>query len=282
MKYGKWLGGGIGWAFGGPIGALIGFLIGSVIDSGDDANSAHRSSGRTRPGDFKISFLVLLACVVKADGVRKPEEMGMARKILDANFGASGTDEAMDILNRLLQEDIDETQVAWQISRNLNYSSKLELLHLLFEVAYADGEVCQSEMTVLQRIASIFGVSSVDFDAIRAPYTKRTDADWAYRALGIERSATDEEIKKAYRKMAMKYHPDKLNGLGEDVKKAGAESRAAAQSVLPSIYESSTSSASLSLKSGSSPNAEYLSLKYLMSWRVCIREWYTAPGSSMI
>ena len=223
MKYGKWLGGGIGWAFGGPIGALIGFLIGSVIDSGDDADSAHRSSGRTRPGDFKISFLVLLACVVKADGVRKPEEMGMARKILDANFGASGTDEAMDILNRLLQEDIDETQVAWQISRNLNYSSKLELLHLLFEVAYADGEVCQSEMTVLQRIASIFGVSSVDFDAIRAPYTKSTDADWAYRALGIERSATDEEIKKAYRKMAMKYHPDKLNGLGEDVKKAGAE-----------------------------------------------------------
>lgn len=223
MKYGKWLGGGIGWALGGPIGAVIGFLIGTVVDSGDDADSERRQSGRTRPGDFKISFLVLLACVVKADGVRRPEEMGMARKILEANFGISGTDDAMSILNSLLQEDIDETQVARQVSMNLNYSSKLELLHLLFEVAYADGEVCASEMDVLQRIAGIFGISAADFNALKAPYTRTSDADWAYRALGIERSSTDEEIKKAYRRMAMKYHPDKLNGLGEDVKRAGAE-----------------------------------------------------------
>ena len=223
MKFGKWLGGGLGWAFGGPIGALAGFVVGAIIDNRDKEDIPHYTSGRTYAGDFKISLLVLLACVVKADGVRKAEEIGIVRKILTSNFGEQEADEAIRILNRLLEENIDETQVAWQISRNMNYSSKLELLHLLFEVAYADGEVCAAEMSMLQRIAGIFGISDVDFNALKAPYTKGSDTDWAYKALGIESSATDEEIKKAFRKMAMKYHPDKLNGLGENVKRAGAE-----------------------------------------------------------
>ena len=222
MKFGKWLGGGLGWAFAGPIGALAGFVIGAIID-GKQQDGPRYASGRTYAGDFKISLLVLIACVVKADGVRKAEEIGIVRRILVANFGEAEADEAIQILNRLLQENIDETQVAWQISRNMNYSSKLELLHILFEIAYADGEVNPDELDILQRIAGIFGISSIDFNAIRAPYTRQNDSAWAYKALGIEPSATDDEIKKAYRKMAMKYHPDKLAGLGEDVKKAGAE-----------------------------------------------------------
>ena len=228
MKFGKWLGGGLGWAFAGPIGALAGFVIGAIID-GKQQDGPRYASGRTYAGDFKISLLVLIACVVKADGVRKAEEIGIVRRILVANFGEAEADEAIQILNRLLQENIDETQVAWQISRHMNYSSKLELLHLLFEVAYADGEVCEAEMSLLQRIAGIFGVSAIDFNAIKAPYTRSVDEDWAYKALGIEKSASDEEGKKAYRKMAMKYHPDKLTGLGEDVKKAGAEKFRAVQ-----------------------------------------------------
>ena len=229
MKFGKWLGGGLGWAFAGPIGALAGFVIGAIIDGNDSNDRVRNTPGRTYAGDFKISLLVLIACVVKADGVRKAEEIGIVRKILISNFGESEADEAIRILNGLLQQDIDETQVAWQISRNMNYSSKLELLHQLFEVAYADGEVCDAEMNLLQRIAGIFGISAMDFNAIRAPYTRYSDAGWAYTALGIEKSATGEEVKKAYRKMAMKYHPDKLTGLGEDVRKAGAEKFRAVQ-----------------------------------------------------
>ena len=232
MKYGKWLGGGLGWAFGGPIGALIGFVLGALIDNEEKA--AEQQSGRssrrhTFEGDFKISLLVLIACIIKADGIKKTSELATVRRILIRVFGDYGTDDAMEILERLLQQDIDETQVAWQISRSTNYSTKLELIHILFEVAYADGQVCNSEMTAIERIASIFGISAIDFNAIRAPYTKSSDSNWAYTALGISSSATDEEVKKAYRRMAMKYHPDKLTGLGEDVKKAGAEKFRAVQ-----------------------------------------------------
>ena len=226
MKYGKWLGGGLGWAFGGTIGALIGFVLGALIDNEEKAaeQQTGRSSRRhTFEGDFKISLLVLIACIIKADGIRKTSELATVRRILIRVFGDYGTDDAMEILERLLQQDIDETQVAWQISRSTNYSTKLELVHILFEVAYADGQVCNSEMTAIERIASIFGISAIDFNAIRAPYTKSSDSNWAYKALGIEPSATDDEIKSAYRKMAMRYHPDKLAGLGEDVKKAGEE-----------------------------------------------------------
>lgn len=222
MKYAKWIGGGLGWAFGGPIGALIGFALGSLFDT-DDKTAGQSRRRHTAAGDFKMSLLVLIACIIKADGTVKASELATVRRILNANFGRQETDDAMNILDRLLSQNIDETEVARQIDRNMNYSSKLELLHILFQIAYADGEVNPQELALLQRIAGIFGISHIDFDAIRAPYTRQSDSTWAYKALGIEPSATDDEIKSAYRKMAMRYHPDKLAGLGEDVKKAGEE-----------------------------------------------------------
>lgn len=223
MKYAKWIGGGLGWALGGPIGALIGFAIGALFESDDEPRTQRRYSARTGAGDFKMSLLVLIACVIKADGKTRTSELETVRRILMSNFGPVETEEAMDILDRLLVQDINEREVAAQIDRNMNYSSKLELLHILFMIAYADGEVSPEELDLLQRISAAFGISYIDFDAIRAPYTRKNDSAWAYKALGIDASASDEDIKRAYRKMAMKYHPDKLAGLGEDVKKTGEE-----------------------------------------------------------
>ncbi len=223
-SFGKWIGGGLGWALGGPIGALIGFTLGSMFDGGQISASAHTlGTGSTNEGDFKMSLLVLMACIMKADGRVDKSELAVVKKFLVANFGEQGALDALQILKNLLDQHIDETEVAMQISQNLNYSSKLELLHLLFDIAYADGEIVSSELATIQRIANIFRIDRLDFESVKAPYLKHVDSDWAYKSLEIEPSATNDEIKKAYRQMAMKYHPDKVNDLGEDVKKSATE-----------------------------------------------------------
>ena len=221
---GKWIGGGLGWAFGGPIGALIGFTLGSMFD-GTQISSTMTSIGssHTTEGDFKMSLLVLMACIMKADGHVDKAELAVVKKFLVSNFGEQGALDALHILKNLLEQDINEGEVAMQISQNLNYSSKLELLHLLFNIAYADGEVVASEMATIQRIANIFRIDRLDCESVKAPYMKLVDRDWAYKSLEIEPTATNDEIKKAYRNMAKKYHPDKVNDLGEEVKKSATE-----------------------------------------------------------
>lgn len=227
--FGKWIGGGLGWAFGGPIGALIGFAVGSIFDGSSGSaqtfvNEDHRQQGRgTTEGDFKMSLLVMIACVMKADGRVQKAELNVVKKFLVANFGEDGALEALQILKSLLEQPINETEVAMQINRYMNYSAKLQLVHFLFDVALADGEMDQTEINVIGRIASVFGISQADLDSLKAPYFKQTDTDWAYKTLEVDPAAPDEEVKKAYRKMAMKYHPDKVNNLGEDVKKSATE-----------------------------------------------------------
>ncbi len=223
-SYGKFIGGGLGFVLGGPIGALIGFALGSMFDGTQILTSTHTLvPNRTTEGDFKMSLLVLMACIMKADGRVDKAELAVVKKFLVANFGEQGALEALQILKNLLDQPIDETEVATQIGQYMNYSSKLELLHLLFNIAYADGEVVSSELATIQRIANIFHIDRLDFESIKAPYMKQVDRDWAYKSLEIESSATDEEIKKAYRRMAMKYHPDKVNDLGDEVKKSATE-----------------------------------------------------------
>ena len=229
----KWITGGLGFVLGGPIGGLIGFAIGSLIDGsaglvnyGEYQEQTHRGRNphsRTAEGDFKISLLVLIACVMKADGSPKKQELDVAKRFLLANFGEDGALEALQILKNLLRQDINDVEVARQINYAMNYASKLELIHLLFEIAYADGAENQYELTVIQRISWNLGVSNLDFDALKAPYNRTKDVNWAYAALELKPTATDDEIKKAYRTMAKKYHPDTVANLGEEIKKKATE-----------------------------------------------------------
>lgn len=222
--FGKLIGGGLGWAFGGPIGALIGVAVGSMFDKSPSGQTSGSSQQRhTTEADFKMSLLVMMACVMKADGKVLKSELDVVKRFLIANFGEDGALEALKILKNLLEQPINETEVAMQINQYMNYSAKLQLVKLLFDIAYADGEVHATELDMIKRISDIFRLSYQDFDSMKAPYTKTTDVNWAYKALEIEPTATDEEIKKAYRRMAMKYHPDKVHTLGEDVKKSATE-----------------------------------------------------------
>ena len=226
MSAGKWILGGLGFVLGGPIGAIVGALIGSVYDVLSDDPNTQTSTDRPKrekrrqatQGDVGVSIVVLLACVIKADGRVLKSEIAFVKPFLVRTFGEQGAHNALQLLKQLLQQDIDPVAVSQQIGQHLNYSVRLELLHLLLGVANADGELAQSELQVIQTIATNMGISDADYQSLRSIYCKQSDTNWAYTALEIEPTATDEEVKKAYRRMAMKYHPDKVANAGESIR----------------------------------------------------------------
>lgn len=223
-NFAKWIGGGLGWAIGGPIGAIIGFALGSLFGGSNTQVLTDSTYGkRTTESDFKASLLVMIACVMKADGKVQKSELEVVKRFLVTNFGEEGALEALQLLKKILDQPINEVEVAAQINHYMNYSSKLQLLRLLFDIAYADGEVHADELKVINRISGEFNISQADYESLKAPYVKNVDPDWAYKALEIESTASVDEIKKAYRRMAMKYHPDKVHNLGEEVKKSATE-----------------------------------------------------------
>ena len=217
-KYGKWIGGGLGWAFGGPIGAILGFVFGSMYDdmqSNDYAVKEAPHQGGTKRGDFSMSLLVLTAAIMKADNKVKRAELDYVKKFFVQQFGKEEAKEQLQVLRDILEQDVPVYDVSDQIRMNMDYSSRLQLMHYLFGIAQSDNEVVQSEISMLNTIARAMGISTQDFNSIKAMFVK--DQESAYKILEVSPDASMDEIKKAYRKMAVKYHPDKVSHLGEDV-----------------------------------------------------------------
>ena len=226
----KWIFGGLGFALGGPIGALIGVFVASLfeggkqIEAGEYTHDIPRASRpRATQGDIRVSIIVLLACVIKADGRVLKSEVAYIKPFLVRTFGEEGAKQALQLLKQLLEQEINPVAVAQQIRQHVNYSVRLELVHLLLEVAKADGEVADSECQVIETISMNMGIADADYQSLLSLYRKQTDANWAYTALEIEPTATDDEVKKAYRRMAMKYHPDKVANAGEAVRQQATE-----------------------------------------------------------
>jgi DnaJ like chaperone protein len=221
-RFGKWLGGGLGFVVGGPIGGLIGFLVGSMVDSTTIETGAYTSpQRRTTPGAFGVSLVVLVAAVMKVDGKVVKSELDYVKEFFVRQFGRDSAAEATRMLRDLLRQEIPLADVCRQIQDGMDYSSRLQLLHLLFNVSLADGAIHSSELDIIDRISSYLGISAADFQSIRNMFAPETDS--SYKILEINRSASDDEVKKAFRKMAMKYHPDKVSHLGEDYRKSADE-----------------------------------------------------------
>jgi DnaJ like chaperone protein len=220
-KFGKWLGGGLGFAMGGPIGGMLGFLVGSMVDSTTVTTSSYTNSVDTTRGDFGVSLLILIAAVMKADGKVVKSELEYVKQFFIRQFGQDSAAEATRMLRDLLQQDIPVRDICIQISRNMDYSSRLQLLHLLFNISLADGNINTAELTLIEKISGALGISTNDFTSIKNMFVPETDS--SYKILEIEPAASDDDVKKAFRKMAMKYHPDKVSHLGEEYRKSAEE-----------------------------------------------------------
>lgn len=227
-SYGKWILGGLGWAFVGPLGAILGYLMGSAFDSMNSGEFEYKTTGadtyndtNTRPGDFRLSLLVLSAAVMKADGKMLKTELDYIKAFFVQNFGQAQTRHYMQAFRDMLKQEIPLLNVCTQIRTHMDLHSRLQLLHFLFGIALADGKAHAQEIKTIEDISNWLNINHHDFVSIKNMFVKDTDS--AYKILETTSTASDEEVKKAFRAMALKYHPDRVSHLGEEFQLAAKE-----------------------------------------------------------
>lgn len=240
MGYGKWIGGIVGFMAAGPLGALAGYAIGSLFENNaeTDFNTTGRytreeSTAYGQRNSFMFSLLVMASYIIRADGKIMHSEMEFVRQFLRRNFGEVAVNEGNQILLNLFEQrkrmDANNPQAfkntifecGVQIKNNLGYEERLQLLSFLAQIAQSDGNVCREEIDALKEVALTMGLSVQEVDSMLN--LGGDTLEEAYKVLEIESSATDDEVKAAYRKLALKHHPDKVATLGEDVRKAAEE-----------------------------------------------------------
>jgi len=223
MGFSKWIGATIGWSFGGPIGAIIGLAVGSMLDASSKSGSDRsQNQSVTRSGDFEVSLLILASIVIKADGKQDQRELDFVRAQFVQMYGKARANQAFNLFREISkQANISNRQVCLQIRQMMDHASRLQLVHLLFGIAKSDHHVADSEVEAIALIASYLGINPKDFESIKAMFYNSSDS--AYKILELDSNATISEIKKAYRKMAKKYHPDKVSHLGKEHQKGAEE-----------------------------------------------------------
>ena len=216
--------GGLGWVFAGPIGAILGYTYASINQQNQSWNQQSNNSSyrmKTKPGDFVISVMVLLAKVMKADGKLLKSELDYVKTFLKQQFGVEQTRELMSVFKDILEQDYPLRDVCRQIQKSMDHPSRLELIHILYGLSASDGDIHPKEVIVIKSIANYLNISNRDYESIRATFAN--DRDAPYRILEVSQNASDNEIKRSYRKMANKYHPDKVSHLGEEMQKLAKE-----------------------------------------------------------
>lgn len=218
MSYGRWLAGGLGFWLGGPIGAIIGYAVGTLIEKGDVITASRTQNPQE---GFRVTLIVLVAAVMKADGTVKKSELDYVKDFFVRNFGVEATKDAMLLLRDILQKDIPINDVGRQIGDNLDYNTRLQLLHFLYGIGKADGVLDEKELILIEQIAYAMGISGADMASTKGMYYE--DVNSAYAVLEVLSTVSDDEVKRAYRAAAIKYHPDKVAHLGADVQKSATE-----------------------------------------------------------
>ena len=218
MSFNKWIGAGAGWFFGGPIGAIIGYYIGKSLFSGK--NDQHKA--------YEVSLLILSSLVIKADGKVLRKELDYVKMFFTNTFGQNKANQYFKIFNTLNKQSLSSQlrSICLQLNSHVNHAARLEIIHFLFGVAASDGDIHPSELNLIKKISSYLNINQYDFQSIKAMFgssDKSSNLEEYFKILELKSNASIDEVKKAYRKMAMKYHPDKLEGVSDDIKRLAEE-----------------------------------------------------------
>lgn len=223
----------------GPIGAILGFIFGLFFNVGQN-NVSGKISDQVL---YHIS--ALFAAVMKADNAIMQSELYSFRDFFLQRFGSEAAGKAIDYLKELKDKNIKLQEHTGKLNLKLNYTERLEIIRYLFQISYVDGDISQAELNVIRQIAQYFQIRQQDFIYVYNSYTytyqqrnyyqqygyrsdnsqyqspgrRSSNLDADYALLGVKRSDTDETIKKAYRRLAIDNHPDKVAHLGEAARK---------------------------------------------------------------
>ncbi|TPV35034.1 molecular chaperone DjiA [Paucihalobacter ruber] len=220
----RWIAAILGYIFFRIPGAIIGFLIGSYLDSSNRSgtNPLNRTS-RVTPADFEVNLLSLASIVIKADGSISEQEMQFVQNYFVQAYGKERANATFRTFNEVIKtREVSASRICEYLRLRTRYESRLQIIHFLFSIAKADGLVSELEATKINEIAGYLHIGFKDFESIKAMFF--TNPDSAYKILEIEKTATVAEIKSAYRTMAKKYHPDKLQHM-DDLYRKGAEEK---------------------------------------------------------
>lgn len=215
----KWIAAVLGFILYRFRGAILGFIIGSFIDSLSSSSSTRSFSSfnaqpEVSPEDFEMHLLSLSAIVIKADGKVSQTELDYVRSYFVQAYGKERANAIFRTFNEVIKDrEISEARIGQYLAARTKYASRLQIIHFLFSIANADGNVSEAEARKIQEIAGYLQVYAKDFESIKAMFFKSTDN--AYKILEIDKSASDAEVKKAFRTMAKKYHPDKVQHMDE-------------------------------------------------------------------
>lgn len=240
MGAGKWIGGILGFMAMGPLGALAGFALGSLLDvSQSSTTNTYEDEPVSETGyagqrdSFLFAMLVMASYIIKADGRVMHSEMEFVRQFLRINFGENAVIQGQQILLNLFEQrkQMDSQnpyafkntirECGAQIAANLSYEERLQLLNFLVNIAKSDGNVCNEEIEALREVAQCMGLSSKEVESMLN--LGGNSLEQAYKVLEVEPTATNDEVRAAYRRLALKHHPDRVATLGEDIRKAAEE-----------------------------------------------------------
>lgn len=228
MSYwGKMLGGVAGLVMGGPFGAMMGAALGHAADEGvlsrirmpgafgmNPARLAAMLGGREQV--FAVGVVVLSAKLAKVDGaVVRPEIDAFKRQFRIPP-------QSVRDVGRLFDQARDSTDGFESYARQLGDAfadtrGVLEdVLSALFAIARADKPVNGREMDFLQRVHAGLGLDARAWDRARgaAPRFRPEPTDDAYAVLGVLRSTSDDEVRRAWRELVRANHPDSLASRG--------------------------------------------------------------------